>query len=146
MKNCLLVLLILLGCSSLRQSSDEKPALYMEKSACYGPCPAYKVEIFLSGKMTFAGTANTKLKGHYCAKIGKHDLNRLIAAFNQKTYFSFNNSYLSRTKDLPTTTTGINYEGKQKMVMDYDKAPTELKGLEKMLETLVDTTTWKSCK
>ena len=29
-------------------------------------------------------------------------------------------------------------ENKRK-VLDYDKAPTELKGLEKMLETLVDT-------
>lgn len=145
MKKTLLALIFILGCSALKQSKDEKPVLFIEKSACYGPCPVYKSEIFLSGKMTFQGTSNTKLKGHYCANISKKDLSRLLAAFNNDTYFSFKDAYLSRVKDLPTTITGINYKEKHKKIQDYDKAPTELKALEKMFETLVDTTSWKAC-
>jgi hypothetical protein len=144
MKNYILVSFFCIGCSILGQSTIETPVLYIEKSACYGECPVYKTEIFLSGKMTFQGISNTKLKGRYCANIDKKDLTRLIDAFNQQNYISLNEFYFSHAKDLPTTTTGFNYNGKQKHVRDNDKAPPELKQLEKMLEILVDTTSCKS--
>ena len=144
--NCYtLALILLLGCSVIKQSSDEMPVLFLEKSACYGQCPVYRAEIFPSGKMIFQGTAYTKIKGIYCGNIDKKDISKLIDAFNKQNYFSFNEVYRSRAKDLPTTTTGFYYEGKQKTVRDYDKAPPDLKFLEKMLETLVDTTSWKIC-
>jgi len=146
MKIVLFLLLLISGCSALKSTNDEIPVLYIEKTACYGTCPVYRTEIFLTGKMIFQGTANTKLTGRYCATIDKNILNRLIDAFNTQLYFSFNDAYLSRVKDLPTTTTRINYNGKQKKVLDYDKAPRELKALEKMLETIVDTTSWKACR
>jgi hypothetical protein len=146
MTNYLLVSLFCVGCSVLGQSTNETPVLYIEKSACYGECPVYKVEIFASGKMVFQALANTKMKGRFCANIDKKELSNLIDSFNQQNYFSFNGVYFSRAMDLPTTTTGFNYGGKQKRVRDYDKAPPELKMLEKMLENLVDSTTWKACK
>jgi hypothetical protein len=146
MKNYLLFSFFCVGCTVLSQSTNETPVLYIEKSACYGECPVYKTEIFVSGKMTFHGISNTKLNGFYCANIDKKDLTRLIDAFKQQNYFAFNEVYFSHAKDLPTTTTNFNYDGKQKRVRDYDKAPPELKQLEKMLETLSDTTSWKTCK
>ena len=140
------VIFVCFGCALLGQSIHDTPVLYLEKNACYGQCPVYKLEIFLSGKMTFNGIANTKFNGHYCSNIDKNNLNRLIEEFNRKNYLSMEDNYLSRAKDLPTTTTGFKYNGKQKRICDYDKAPPELKQLEKMLETLADTTSWNNCQ
>jgi hypothetical protein len=145
-RNYLLFSFFLSGCSVLGHSGNEIPLFYLEKSACYGQCPVYKAEIYKSGNISFQGISNTKVKGHYCANIDKKNLEKLIEAFIQYNYLSFEDTYLSHAKDLPTTITGFNYQGRQKRVLDYDKAPAELKQLEKMLETLVDTTKWERCK
>jgi hypothetical protein len=146
MKNYLFLIVICSGCLVLPKSNNDSPVIFIEKSACFGECPVYKSEIYLSGRITYQGISNTKLKGSFCAKLDKKSLNNLIDAFNQNNYFSLNENYVSQKKDLPSTRTGFNYKGQQKQILDYDNAPSELKHLEKMLENIVDTTSWINCQ
>ncbi len=130
----------------IHHSGNEMPIFSIEKTACFGSCPVYKAEIYNSGRLVFNGIRNTKLSGKYCSTIDKRQLENLTKAFQHNNYMNFNDAYTSRAKDLPTTVTYFNFEGRQKKVVDYDKAPAELKILERMLENIVDSASWKSCK
>ena len=134
------------ACSILGQTGAEKPVFSLEKSSCYGECPVYVLKIYKSGKMLFSGSQNTKYIGRYCAILESVDFERLKVAFVNQAYFSMKEAYLSKAKDLPSTISSFYYEGREKKIMDYDNAPASLKQLEKMLETIVDTTRWTGCK
>ena len=134
------------GCVIFSHLGQEIPVIYLERTSCYGECPVYKLEISNSGKLFLSGIKNVKFTGNYCSKIDLRDLDMLKEEFKKQNFQLLQDTYLSRTKDLPTTIICFTYEGRQKRVVDYDDAPAALKRLEKMLETIVDTTNWKACK
>jgi hypothetical protein len=146
MRIFIILFIFITACVALTPKGKEIPVFYLEKTECYGECPVFKLEIYDTGKMIFYGIRNTKLMGTFCSELEYSARARLKEIFRSEKYFAMQDSYLSRAKDLPTTITSFYADGRNKRIMDYGNSPEGLKRLEKMLETIADTTSWKICR
>ena len=63
----LLAACILIGCGGSRSylKTKEGPVLYYERSMCFGPCPAFRLEVDPNGKARFNGRANVSPMGQH---------------------------------------------------------------------------------
>lgn len=112
------------------------------KSECKGKCPAYYMEIFNSGKVTFEGTKNVEKIGKFSKQIEIKEVENLISAFEKAKFNAFKNEYTSLITDLPTTYIGYTNNDTTKTICDYYGAPKELKDLELLLENIVNSDNW----
>lgn len=116
----------------------------MQKTTCRGFCPVYTISIFHNGKVTYHGERNVDKTGDYKKKISKKKVKKLIAQFEKYNFWNFQDQYVSRATDLPTTFISFTHKGKSKKIEDYWDAPKELKELEKMVEEVANSKNrWK---
>ena len=66
-------ILLLAVCSSHAGSRATSPAgavtVTMQRTTCFGPCPAYRVALADDGKVTFTGIAFVQTKGTISAQL-----------------------------------------------------------------------------
>ena len=135
---------MLIGCKSSKQAKGETyPIITIEKTSCFGTCPAYLFKAYPDGNVTYTGKDYVKLVGEYKASISKEELANIKTLFDEADYFSFANVYSANITDLPTTYLYYD-DGKQnKKITDYHGAPESLKKLEEDLEALINAIDWQ---
>jgi len=142
-----LILLIITLAFSPACKNQKLPAdvliISLEKTPCFGPCEAYKMEIFSSGLVKFNGMSNHKMIGHYEASIDQEELHKIVQQFRDSNFFSFKNQYTGSMKDLPTTYLYFKDQVNEKTIQDYYNAPRLLKDLEQVVENLIPILHWK---
>ena len=148
MKTLFFVLLIALSstaCTSHKAKKQQnlKPIITFQKTACFGKCPVYSLEIFADGKIKYKGEKNTDKIGEYVKSLSKDEIKSLKESFISADFFSFKDEYTSKKTDLPTTYISFENEGKYKKVKDYSDAPEPLKNLERMIEKIVASDGWE---
>ena len=145
MKHILVIALLcslLVGCNSAKKiGSDNEIVFSMTKTKCYGKCPAYTIEIYSNGRVTYSGLANVEKIGKFEKNITQTELSNLQKTFLDSKFFDFDDEYVSNATDLPTTYILFRNNGKEKKIKDYHKAPKELKDLERLLEDIANSTT-----
>jgi hypothetical protein len=155
-----LVLSLSIGGSCLAQ---EKPIpadtlITLERTACFGPCPIYKLTITADGTATFEGRQNVKVKDLVRAHISGEDLRSLIASFEAASYFTLNDAYETQKDgcpevwtDNPSAITSIRMNGKSKTISHYYGCqtgsgsaiyPNGLTYLETKIDQIVGTDKW----
>ena len=50
----------------------------LERTACYGTCPVYKLTVYRSGRVEFQGTDHVRQKGSRRGKISSGDFDKLV--------------------------------------------------------------------
>lgn len=118
----------------------------MTKTACYGKCPVYKITIQGNGKAIFEGQKNVDKIGKYEKLFSKEEIENLIKKFEEVKFFEFKDEYSAKVTDLPTTYLEFTHKGQTKKIKDYYDAPTELKNLEKMIESIANSSGWNTMK
>ncbi|HBB94821.1 MAG TPA: acetamidase [Blastocatellia bacterium] len=98
----------------------------LERTVCFGTCPAYRVTISSDGAVTFEGRQYTKTKGTGSGHISTADFRKLVSEFEKIDYFSLPDRYAPGTKecprvvtDMPSADTSIRLKGKSKSVAHY---------------------------
>jgi hypothetical protein len=138
----LVVAITFWGCAR-QPSQSANTVISMQKTACYGACPVYSVEIFDDMKITYLGGENVPVEGEQTGEISRQQLDELIEAFTDSNFFDYESDYMGHVTDLPTTYIQFTYEGRSKKVRDYYGAPQSLKDLENKVEELVRNIFWK---
>ena len=139
------IIITFTGC--IKQPGESvKPVISMQKTACYGACPVYSIEIFADYTVIYSGEENVPVKGQKKFKMEKAEFDKLVAAFEQSNFFKFKSDYMAPVKDLPTTHIEFNYQGESKKIRDYYGAPEELKQLENRVEEFVRNKIWETKK
>jgi hypothetical protein len=115
----------------------------MKKTACYGTCPVYRLQIYSDLTVTLKGERHIDYIGDYVAIIEKEKLASLRDQFRKADFFSFEKEYKKAISDLPTTYVYFEDEGNTKEVMDYSGAPQSLRDLEEELAKLLEVLEWK---
>jgi hypothetical protein len=135
---------IVIGCKSSKQAKGEMyPIITIEKTTCFGTCPAYLFKAYPDGSVTYTGKDFVKLVGEYKASISKEELANIKTLFDEADYFSFANVYSANITDLPTTYLYYD-DGKQnKKITDYHGAPEALKKMEQDLEAIINAINWQ---
>lgn len=128
----------------------------LERTACYGSCPVYKVTIQGDGTVTYEGTEWVRVTGKQTAHVDPEAVQNLITHFLNDNFFALRDSYTSNcdeaqggeeqtcwmVTDLPTQFLALQLGSRTKRVIDYFGAPDELRGLEREVDDLAGTRRW----
>ena len=137
MKNYLLVFILFFSsCFNLTKQKElqsPKIIISLEKTACFGRCPVFKIIIYDNGKALYSGQKFVKKVGEHDLKVSKKEIDKILSKAKKIGFNNLKNEYSERITDLPTTYIMIN----NKKIKDYYGAPSKLKDLEKMIENIV---------
>ena len=142
----LLFLTFLLGgCASTSKhavttTSNETDSLVasIERSVCFGTCPAYKLTVYRSGLLQFEGYRNTSKTGKYFTYVNQQPLLELCEKAHSLGYFELQDQYRNEMiADLPTVTTFLRCGNRQKGVVFFDlECPQALKSVQDLIDGL----------
>src|SRR2546426_563412 len=117
---------------SSQTQSDKNDFITLERTVCFGTCPAYHLTIKSDGSVTFDGKRFTKTTGVATSKITPSDFRALVSEFEKINYFSLPDAYTPGTKecprmmtDMPSADTSIRSYGRSKSVAHYHGCGTE---------------------
>ena len=133
----------LLGGPQLKPGISE---IHLERTACYGTCPVYKVILRNNGSLEYEGIQNVKRIGKYRGKINLWGFDKLVQLIEKSNFMDMQDRYSIDMTDMPTVYTTVVYaDGKKKRIMNYGNAgPVELWAIEQLIDKLVDEAQWES--
>ncbi len=125
---------ILLSCGLTKKAntSEIKLIISLQKTACFGTCPIYKIEIFSDGSGIYTGTRFVENIGITKFSLSETQLNLILTKAEAIGFTSMKEEYSEPISDLPTTFIQI----KDKRIRDYTGAPKTLKNLENLIDQL----------
>jgi len=151
--------------TSIAFPKDDLPntSIILERGACYGNCPDYRVTVrgnglveFDTGDDHFKGTAaqvhleynghNVLLPGRHTAQIDPALVARLMKRFQAAHFFGLKKEYVYGATDNPTQVLTVRIGKKSKTVTDYigtqARMPQEVRDLEEAVDTVAGTARW----
>lgn len=137
-------LILATSCKTSKQNtSNEFPIVMMEKTACFGACPAFLFNVYPDGTATYTGTRYVENIGEFTATLTEEQLLYLKNTFEEADFFKFADVYSANITDLPTTFIYY-HNGKENLkVTDYYGAPETLKVLEDKVQEFIDSIDWQ---
>jgi hypothetical protein len=123
----------------------------LERTACFGTCPVYKVSIDAGGAVTYDGTRDVRVTGRETARVPHAQVAALLEAAKRIGFFELRDQYRTvrnadgtetHVTDLPTAFVTIVARGRTKRVEDYYGAPDGLRELEQLIDDTARTKRW----
>ena len=137
MKFHLLVLILFISScfnfTKQKELQSPEKIISLEKTACFGRCPVFKIIIYNNGECLYNGIKFVKKSGEYNLKINEREVDEILSQAKEIGFDNLKNEYSERITDLPTTYIMIN----NKKIKDYYGAPKELKELESLIESMI---------
>jgi hypothetical protein len=133
-KLLLIVFSVLLSCSFTKNTPKAEVELIitLQRTACFGTCPIYKIEIYSDGSGTYTGTRFVENIGITEFNLSETNLNLILSQAEAIGFSNMKDEYSEPISDLPTTFIQI----KNKKIKDYVGAPKTLKNLEKLIDQI----------
>lgn len=117
------------------------------KTGCYGECPAYSVEFYEDGTVTWNGILYTQPLGTKTGKISADAITKLKDKAREIGFLKLNDSYPDgKIADAESTILFMHLDGKKKQVTDVFGSPDGLKDLEKQFDNLIKQLGWAKSK
>jgi hypothetical protein len=110
----------------------------LDRSACKGTCPVYRVEITGEGLVTYEGREHVAALGVRTRRIPREAVSRLVDRFRAADFFSLQASYAADVDDVPGATIGLRVGETSKTVSDYFGFQVGMPRSVNDLETAVD--------
>jgi len=131
-----LFIFLIISCNTVSKSTKEELnqlTISLEKTACFGTCPVFKIKIFKNGKGIFEGKKSVKKTGLIDFKLSQKEIQKILVKAENIKFSEMLDEYSEKITDLPTTYIQI----KEKKIKDYFGAPKKLKDLETLIEEIV---------
>ena len=118
----------------------------LERTGCFGSCPAYTVSIDGDGSVLFDGRAYVAETGRRRSAVDPAAVRGLYEQFRSANFMSLDDSYVTDITDNPTYTLTIESAGARKTVIDYVGAkagmPDSVTALEDAVDRVANTDQW----
>jgi hypothetical protein len=145
--------LLISGCAPRLETPSTSPTddvlsdlvITMERTACHGTCPIYKLTIEGNGTVIYEGQDFVQVKGKQTASLSPAQIQELVSAFEQAKFFTLSDYTHEDTTDSPSTVTSITLTGKTKTVNHYygdNTAPQALFDLESKIDEITNSKQW----
>src|SRR3954470_8810463 len=95
----------------------------LQRTSCFGTCPAYTVTIDATGSITYEGERDVRVVGRETAGIAPASIARLLQVADRIQFFAQRDAYEGDITDLPTTYVSMTTGGRTKKIKDYSGAP-----------------------
>jgi len=116
-------------------------AITLERTTCFGACPAYLLQIELSGNVFFMPGPPSNRHEVRQSTISAGQFHELVAGFGA-IHFSELNDVYPGNDDLPSAYIGLTLDGKTKRIKHGDGAPPGLDELERTIERTANIHRW----
>ncbi|HTD23235.1 MAG TPA: ankyrin repeat domain-containing protein [Terriglobales bacterium] len=118
----------------------------LQRTGCFGACPAYQVEIQGDGTVLYEGKAYVAVQGQHHGSISQETVHQIVDAFREADYYSLRDKYICEVTDNPAYETSMEIDGRLKKVMDYVGEevgmPFAVSKLEESIDRLANTERW----
>ena len=125
-------ILLCCGLTKKANTSEIELIISLQRTACFGTCPIYKIEIFSDGSGIYTGTRFVENIGITKFSLSEPQLNLILTQAETIGFTNMEKEYSEPISDLPTTFIQI----KDKKIRDYTGAPKTLKNLENLIDQL----------
>lgn len=112
--------------SKVLTASDANSAiqfLAMERTPCFGTCPAYRLEINKDGMVKFISWSNTEYEGTYAKKFDAAKVAALYKQFESYNVDTCAEIYESLIQDVPGVNFYFNYKNREQKVINAHFGP-----------------------
>lgn len=148
MKKTFLVILILAATSSVFAARHKKAkkhtsksniiSVSMHRTACFGRCPDYIIELSSDGMATYTGIRFTQDSGVYTKNIGTAATNKLMNDLTAYRIDTCQATYPQRITDVPGIYYIIQYKnGRKQQIANANFGPVFLKEIALRMDSLV---------
>ena len=110
----------------------------LTRTACYGYCPAYTVEIAGDGSVTYEGERFVAVEGVQRTTIPVQRVRELVAKFREANFFWLHDRYEAKITDNPMFIVSLTYDGHTKTVRDYVGREVGMPAVVTELEDAID--------
>lgn len=125
--------------------ADSKVRITLQRTGCYGTCPAYIVSISTDG-IEFIGRGSVVAVGNHSDRINPERVRTLAKELEATDFFSMRDSYRAGVTDCPTYVLSATIDGHKKEVEDYMGSwvgmPAVISDLEDEIDDVAGTTKW----
>lgn len=149
-KSLLVILLVLAGiASSYAMRNKKKPVkkvtfVSMHRSACFGRCPDYTIEIYNTGEVKYLGYMFVKDSGVYSKNIGVTKATALLKKFETYRVDTCQENYKVIIADVPGLFYTIKYNDEDKKIDNANFGPKYLEMLAKEIDAAIKVdASWK---
>ena len=119
MSRAVFVGLLLMVSFVVRAAEPADPVMTLSRSACFGTCPDYRVEIHGNGEVTYQGDGFVLIPGTHHWHIDPAAVAKLLELFQRADYFNLKDRYEINASDLATFETSLTVGGRHKSILDY---------------------------
>lgn len=123
----------------------------LQRTECYGTCPAYTVTVYRDGAVEYVGDKYVKTTGKAEGHATPAQLEQLKALFDEQGYLTLHDAYTDESwTDMPSATTSYAPPGGvTKQIRHYlgdEHAPKALAEIENGIDRILDTKRWIGAK
>ena len=117
----------------------------IERTTCFGFCPAYRLELDGDGIGTFTGAAFVAIAGPMVGSIGTDRVRDAATAIERLGFFDLQDSYDTDVTCMPTCNVEVDLGGRTKRVHEYARAgPSALTAVQKLIDGLGRNVQWRT--
>lgn len=120
----------------------------LKRTMCFGTCPAYVVNVFSNGLITWSGESDVSVLGQATSWLSPQRVSMLHAAFKRARYFELDSDFdCAGITDAPSAITSYNDGKREKTINHYlgciaATGDEVLVSLEKRIDEIVGTRRW----
>lgn len=114
----------------------------LERTACFGTCPTYRLTINGDGKAYYEGRRFVPREGRYAGQVDAAKMKALEAAAEQSGFFGLKDVYDAPVTDLPSLIIRFRTPERDKQVKGRVGTPKEFKELAVQLEEMLQGIEW----
>lgn len=115
----------------------------LERTACFGQCPEYRVYSDSTQTVYYHGIANVERIGEYRCVECADMLRAIYARAVSISFWNFDTVYNPGVVDLPSTITHLQMTEKHKRVENLLDAPPSLIAFENYIDSLAESARWQ---
>jgi len=124
---------------AIKAKQELGPVLTFERTACFGLCPAYSMQVYADGRVTYEGRRAVPLMGQQELKLPAATVAEMLRNAKEAKFEQFQERYSQNTSDLPSTVVGIRQaNGQLKTVTVEEGAPANVNMFFTYLSTRFD--------
>jgi hypothetical protein len=111
----------------------------LQRTTCFGTCPAYTITIRDDGTVTYMGGDHARVQGSQTWKIDPSAVRALAKEMQDAGYFDLQDEYRAMMTDHPTTYTSLTVGSRTKKIKNYVAGPPRLKEMEERIDEVAGT-------
>ncbi len=122
----------------LPRVAADKVHIALLRTACYGRCPIYQVDIYGDGRVVYDGRRFVNVLGKHTTRVGRAEVAKLVERLRVADIWSMRAAYVGLITDAPTYYLTLEMGAETHLLQDYVGAMAGMPGVVSEFEDAID--------